>query len=229
MDQTLSEDYCQSVIQTQATKKAEVEAQGGTWVCPEPISSPLLLDSDRLQTAKRRTEYFKNEIMNHAVLDGDGAMDGHMAMATILDMYKAQGRHDLPIVFNLTGNVMEYDRKRYLQSGSSGVLPKPTKLEELTALLQSKLEYFICTKVCVVDDKGFVTTPDGNFCFSHSKQPTDGPHLTATPLFQPSGKGALPLSATNSGNGGATLSAAASNGADAASSSSTDREEAMEE
>ena len=53
----------------------------------------------------------------------------------------------------------------YQRSGSSGVLPKPAKLEELTALLQSKLSFFVGQGVCVVDNEGFIKTPDGTFCF----------------------------------------------------------------
>ena len=43
-------------------------------------------------------------------------------------------------MFNLTGNVMELERERYFQNGSSGVLPKPTKLTDLTDMLLSELQ-----------------------------------------------------------------------------------------
>lgn len=192
MDQTLSEDYCASVVKAQDLQGQEVEAAGGTWEPPSSkpivVPPPLRLDANRLETAKRRTEYFNHEIMTHQVLPGDGSMDGHMAMATILSLYKEKGRSDAPIVFNLTGNVMEHDRERYLKSGSSGVLPKPTKLEEFMTLLRSRLETFVRQGVATVDSQGCITTPDGNFCFSRVKQSressSDGLKHSAT-IFTP--------------------------------------------
>ena len=84
-------------------------------------------------------------------------------MRTILEMYRLAGRQDAPIIFNLTGNVMEDDKQkcvlapqlprrlqglflfnfanvfRYMNAGSSGVLPKPTKPQDLVDMLQDQL------------------------------------------------------------------------------------------
>jgi hypothetical protein len=39
-------------------------------------------------------------------------VDGHVAMRTILEMYRMAGRPDAPIIFNLTGNVLENDKEK---------------------------------------------------------------------------------------------------------------------
>jgi hypothetical protein len=74
MDQTLSSGYCKSVLETQANARTEALAHGGA----EDVqsagnigladSTELTIDSDRLETAKRRTTFFKNELMHHEVI-----------------------------------------------------------------------------------------------------------------------------------------------------------------
>jgi len=124
----------------------------------------LVLDHDRLATAKRRTDFFQEEIYDHVVriekmclsslflsffsrnaftrtnqyisavsfswwwswswsfcqqvLDGDGTMDGHKAMQTVLESYNARGRKDKPVIFNLTGNVMDADQEKLVEGTS---------------------------------------------------------------------------------------------------------------
>jgi len=51
--------------------------------------------------------------------------------------------------------------------GSSGVLAKPTKLSDMTSKLQASLQSFLKTGIAVTDCRGFVTTPDGQFCYTH--------------------------------------------------------------
>lgn len=41
-------------------------------------------------------------------------MYGHVAMATILELYKQRGLTAAPVFLNLTGNVMEHDRQRWV-------------------------------------------------------------------------------------------------------------------
>jgi len=126
----------------------------------------LVLDHDRLATAKKRTKFFQDEIYNHAVLDGDGEMDGHMAMQGVLESYGQSGRTDKPVMFNLTGNVMDADQEKYMAAGSSGVLAKPTKLSDMTSKIQASLQSFLELGIAVTDCRGFVTTPDGRFCYT---------------------------------------------------------------
>jgi len=178
MDETMSSGYCRSVRETQATERrreADAALHSGASVedlgmGPPPCVVKLLLDGDRLATTKRRTDFFKDEISNHEVLDGDGTMDGHVAMKLILNGYAEAKRSDAPIVFNLTGNVMELERERYFQNGSSGVLPKPTKLTDLTDMLLSELQTFVARGTVVADAEGFFATPDRNFCVARLKR-----------------------------------------------------------
>ena len=55
-----------SVSETQANARAERLAQGG--VADVQIGMAVLtIDSDRLETAKRRTDFFQDELMHHQV------------------------------------------------------------------------------------------------------------------------------------------------------------------
>jgi len=113
------------------------EAAAAVVVCTPAV---LLLDHDRLATAKRKSKFFQDEIYNHVVLNGDGAMDGHVAMQVVLRAYTAAGRKDKPVMFNLTGNVIDADKEKYLAAGSCGVLAKPTKLSDMTDKIQACLD-----------------------------------------------------------------------------------------
>merc|ERR1712100_587628 len=56
----------------------------------------------------------------------------------------------LPTVcFNLTGNILEADRRQYSANGSSGVLPKPTKLSDLKNALLDGVPTFLANGSCV--------------------------------------------------------------------------------
>ena len=67
-------------------------------------------------------------LLVHDIMEGDGRMLGHEAMARIRAEVPEK---DQPIIFNLTGNVLESDQQMYEGNGSNGVLPKPAKLETL--------------------------------------------------------------------------------------------------
>jgi len=183
MDQTLSAGYCKSVKDQQAANasKGAPESPGlgqganssgsdddeaAAALAAARSPAVLVLDHDRLATAKRRTNFFQDEIYNHAVLDGDGEMDGHMAIQRVLESYCQSGRTDKPVIFNLTGNVLDADQEKYMAAGSSGVLAKPTKLSDMTSKLQASLQSFLETGIAVTDCRGFVTTPDGRFCYT---------------------------------------------------------------
>ena len=79
-------------------------------------------------------------VLSVKVLNGDGAMDGHVAMRAVLRAYTAAGRRDKPVMFNLTGNVIDSDKEKYLAAGSCGVLAKPTKLSDMTDKIQACLD-----------------------------------------------------------------------------------------
>ena len=73
MDQTLSPAYCKSVHEKQGSLRAERLAQEGG-ASDDALGSfdapdVLAIDADRLQTAKRRTEFFNDELMHHLVRD----------------------------------------------------------------------------------------------------------------------------------------------------------------
>ena len=73
---------------------------------------------------------------------------------------KACGRAPT-IIFNLTGNVLESDRSKYTDSGSNGVLPKPTKLADLQNLLSLGVPKLVQEKYC--DRRGGGIFMDGDF------------------------------------------------------------------
>jgi len=217
MDQTLSAGYCKSVKDQQAANASKgapespglgqgansggsdddeaVEAAAALAAARSP--AVLVLDHDRLATAKRRTNFFQDEIYNHAVLDGDGEMDGHMAIQRVLESYCQSGRTDKPVIFNLTGNVLDADQEKYMAVGSSGVLAKPTKLSDMTSKLQASLQSFLKTGIAVTDCRGFVTTPDGQFCYTRITPPSAGldeelPCFTPSETYGPSLQSSLP-------------------------------------
>jgi PAS domain S-box-containing protein len=71
MDQTLSAGYCKTVQAMQGSLRAERRAQGGASDdTPGSFDDIAMLnvDADRMQTSKRRTEFFKDELMHHMVL-----------------------------------------------------------------------------------------------------------------------------------------------------------------
>mmetsp|Transcript_17969 Transcript_17969/g.35498 ORF Transcript_17969/g.35498 Transcript_17969/m.35498 type:complete len:108 (-) Transcript_17969:209-532(-) len=81
--------------------------------------------------------------------------------------------------------------------GSSGVLAKPTKLSDMTSKLQASLQSFLKTGIAVTDCRGFVTTPDGQFCYTRITPPSAGldeelPCFTPSETYGPSLQSSLP-------------------------------------
>jgi CheY-like chemotaxis protein len=161
MDETLSASYCTTVKEQQAN----VMADDSRDLLPD-LEATLHIDANRNETAKRRNDFFQKEIFNHRVLDGDGTLAGHMAMKQIIDIFVQEEREERPIVLNLTGNVMDVDRQLYITAGSSGVLPKPTKLDDLTFLLQRQLGDLLNKGLCKLSEGGYITTIDGTFTYA---------------------------------------------------------------
>ena len=75
-------------------------------------------------------------------------MVGHEAIRAIRDLEVRQQRPPT-VCFNLTGNILEADRRQYSANGSSGVLPKPTKLSDLKNALLDGVPTFLANGSCV--------------------------------------------------------------------------------
>ena len=164
MDETLSSSYCTTIKEQQVSARADTSQN----LVPD-YEAKLYIDADRHGTATRRNLFFENEMFNHKVFDGDGSMAGHVAMKQILNSLAANNGAETPIIFNLTGNVMDVDRQLYITSGSSGVLSKPTKLDDLIVLLQRQLGELLHKGLCKMSEDGFITTIDESFTYGRAR------------------------------------------------------------
>ena len=106
---------------------------------------------------------------------------------------------------------------RYLRAGSSGVLPKPTKLQDLTDMVASQLTVFLGKGVVSTDPRGFVVTSDGAFAFSKIRPSCTDPD-EAEPAFVPSMRFGAPVGAERMAVAAAAAEAEAAEGARGAAS-----------
>ena len=148
MDQQLSESYCSAVVQERAKKRAAGTLKTDGVSTKDGFALSLTFGPDRIQNAQRRLAYFENEIDSQCPELNDGTMVGHEAVQVIRDD-EVSAKRPPTICFNLTGNILEADRKQYSASGSSGVLPKPTKLADLRAALLNGVPRFLARGSCV--------------------------------------------------------------------------------
>jgi CheY-like chemotaxis protein len=132
MDQQMSNEYCQSL-------KYEVEKEDPP---DEVVPRYVTFGSDKIANAKARQAYFKNDKWIHDIQPGDGSQPGHEAIKQIRREMIEEKRPPT-LCFNLTGNLLETDRVMFLSAGSSGMLPKPTKLEDMLNLLQSNMGLYV--------------------------------------------------------------------------------------
>lgn len=132
MDQQMSSEYCQCLMDE---VKAATRPQGD-------IPRFVTFGSDKIANAKARQAYFKEDKWIHDIQPGDGKMLGSEAILQIRQEIQADKR-PATLIFNLTGNLLEADRVMFLEVGSSGMLPKPTKLEDLINMLQSNMGIYI--------------------------------------------------------------------------------------
>merc|ERR1712127_594004 len=95
-----------------------------------------------ISNAKMRQAYFKNDKWVQDIQEGDGTLLGHEAIRQIRAEVQAENRPPI-LIFNLTGNLLEADRLMFLESGSSGMLPKPTKLEDFLSLIKKNLGLYV--------------------------------------------------------------------------------------
>uniref|UniRef100_A0A7S2CZD0 histidine kinase n=1 Tax=Florenciella parvula TaxID=236787 RepID=A0A7S2CZD0_9STRA len=128
LDEQMSATYC-------AQLKLEQENSGASF---DP-SKTCEFDDDRLSNAKRRNAFFESESVNHDIEDGDGTWTGHHTISVIRQQLLHDNITNIPIMFNLTGNVLEEDRLMYMRAGSNGVLPKPCKMNDLLEVMEKVL------------------------------------------------------------------------------------------
>lgn len=115
----------------------------------------LFTGSDNIANAKLRQAYFKNDKWIHDIQQGDGASLGHEAVRKIRAEFMEENRPPM-LIFNLTGNILEADRLLFLEAGSSGMLAKPTKLEDFMNLLKKNLGLYISQGLLQLEDNDIV-------------------------------------------------------------------------
>lgn len=106
MDETLSEEYCE---------KSSLQCGGSFAEARDDSIRTFVGNSNRLESATRRKEYFGDEMNGRVILKGDGRMSGHRAIRSILAHYRVTGRRDEPIIFSLTGNVLCADQEMFFK------------------------------------------------------------------------------------------------------------------
>ena len=156
--------------------------------------------SEKIANAKLRQAYFKNDKWIQDIQPGDGILLGHEAIRTIRAEFQEENRPPI-LIFNLTGNLLEADRLMFLEVGSSGMLPKPTKLEDYLNLIKKNLGVYISQGLLQLSDNRIVMD-DGSFQVGtrHVKEEPE----TDEPVTTERGKLTVPWA------GGATQRSAAS-------------------
>ncbi len=132
MDQQMSCDYCQSLLDEMSISE---RPEGHIPTC-------VRFGSDKIANAKIRQAYFKNDQWIQDIEPGDGSMLGHEAIRIILREIEEESRPPT-LIFNLTGNILEADRLMFLEVGSSGMIPKPTTLEDFLNLFKKNMGLYI--------------------------------------------------------------------------------------
>lgn len=151
MDQQMSIDYCQSLMDEMSTMER-----------PEgEIPKFVRFGSDKIANAKLRQAYFKNDKWIQDIQPGDGSLLGHEAIRKIRAEIQEENRPPT-LIFNLTGNLLEADRLMFLEVGSSGMLPKPTKLEDFLNLIKKNLGLYISQGLIQLNENR-VVMDDGSF------------------------------------------------------------------
>jgi len=141
MDEQLSEEYCLGVGQ-------RASPDHDNW-----LPQSMVFTNNKHNNAKLRSQFFENEIKDRPLQTGDGKERGHIAIKKIREFYHHQEPGSLqPILFNVTGNVLDDDRNLYLESGSDGVLAKPTNFTEFTLLLENSIHNFVLKEYARIED-----------------------------------------------------------------------------
>lgn len=151
MDQQMSIDYCRSLMDDMSiSERPEGE-----------IPKFVRFGSDKIANAKLRQAYFKNDKWIQDIQPGDGTLLGHEAIRKIRAEVQEENRPQI-LIFNLTGNLLEADRLMFLEVGSSGMLPKPTKLEDFLSLIKKNLGLYISQGLLQLSENR-VVMDDGTF------------------------------------------------------------------
>jgi len=133
MDQQMSSEYCSRLLEERRdSERPDIEM----------IPQFVTFGGDNVANAKKRQAYFKTDRWIHDIQPGDGELLGSDAIRQIRLEVEKESRPPT-LLFNLTGNLLEEDKMLFLEVGSSGMLSKPTKLEDMLALLQRKMGNFI--------------------------------------------------------------------------------------
>jgi CheY-like chemotaxis protein len=151
MDQQMSIDYCQSMMD----EMSQSERPKGD------IPKFVQFGSDKIINAKKRQAYFKDDKWIQDIQPGDGQLLGHEAIRQIRKEVQEENRPPV-LIFNLTGNLLEADRLMFLEVGSSGMLPKPTKLEDFLNLIKKNMGLYISQGLLQLSDSR-VVMDDGVF------------------------------------------------------------------
>jgi len=151
MDQQMSIDYCQGLIDEM------LDGQRPDGKIPEFVR----FGSDKLANTKFRQAYFKNDKWIHDIQPGDGTLLGHEAIRKIRVEVQEENRPPV-LTFNLTGNLLEADQRMFLEVGSSGMLPKPTKFEDFMNLIKKNMGLWISQGLLQLSEDR-VVMDEGNF------------------------------------------------------------------
>lgn len=164
----MSVDYCQCLLDEMAE---------GT-MPDEEIPTFVRFGADKIANAKKRQAYFKNDKWIQDIQPGDGVMLGHEAIRKIRKEIQDDNRPPV-LIWNLTGNLLEADRLMFLEVGSSGMLPKPTKFEDFMSLLTKNLGLYISQGLLQLKDNK-VVMDDGVLEIGRRYLRDDGDHEPTT-------------------------------------------------
>jgi len=128
----MSSEYCRSLMEE------ITNSERPTGEIPEFVR----FGPEKIMNAKNRQAYFKQDKWIQDIQPGDGSLLGHEAILKIRQQFQDE---NLPpvLIFNLTGNLLEADRLMFLEVGSSGMLPKPTRLEDFLNLMKKNMGLYI--------------------------------------------------------------------------------------
>mmetsp|Transcript_35859 Transcript_35859/g.80795 ORF Transcript_35859/g.80795 Transcript_35859/m.80795 type:complete len:176 (-) Transcript_35859:243-770(-) len=131
----------------------------------------MVFGAEKHRNAKQRTEYFETETQHRNVMPGDGREKGHAAIKAIREFYnKMDPNIPRPILFNVTGNVLDADRALYLESGSNGVLAKPSNYKDLVLLLECNILNFAAGGLCKLEGDSALMLDGAQIAIKHQQE-----------------------------------------------------------
>jgi CheY-like chemotaxis protein len=128
----MSSEYCRSLMEEMTNS----DRPSGE------IPEFVRFGPDKIANARKRQAYFKEDKWIQDIQPGDGSLLGHEAILKIRKQFQ-EGNLPPVLTFNLTGNLLEADRLMFLEAGSSGMLPKPTRFEDFLHLMRKNMGLYI--------------------------------------------------------------------------------------